>query len=137
MPDFRALTDPKAYHILSYGTLLGATVFQTFVGGPVAFKALPRPSFATLQTAVIPVFFSIQTALPVALALSWPGQRIVEAADAIAVHKNAGLLGLLEKENTWSALLPIAVMFGTALVNLTVFGPSTTKVMRERKHQGT
>lgn len=36
----------------------------------------------------------------------------------------------------WDALIPIGVMFGTNLLNLLYLGPATTKVMKERKHQG-
>ena len=49
---------------------------------------------------------------------------------------SAGYAGLMEDGNLWTALLPVALMFGTSLLNLVVLGPATTKVMRERKHQG-
>lgn len=137
MSSSASLTDPKAYHILAYGTLLGSTIFQTFIGGPVAFKALPRPSFSTLQTAVFPIFFTMQSALPAVLALTWPGEKVLETAGTLAVRRHAGALGLLEKENLWSGLVPVAVMFASGFLNLTLFGPMTTKVMKQRKHQGT
>jgi len=138
MPSYSSLSDPKAYHVLAYGTLLGSTIFQTFIGGPVAFKALPRPSFSQLQTAIFPIFFTMQSALPVALALTWPGVKLAETAlGGVAVRKGAGLSGLMQRENLWDALIPVAVMFGTSVLNLAVFGPATTKVMKERKHQET
>ncbi|WPG98427.1 Hypothetical protein R9X50_00121700 [Acrodontium crateriforme] len=133
MPSTHSLSDPKAYHILSYGTLLGATVFQTFFGGPLAYKALPRAQFSTLQTAIFPPFFTLQTVLPAVLALTFPGDRIA----GTAIRSNSGFFGLLADANTWSALAPIAVMFGTSIVNLLYFGPATTKVMKQRKHQET
>lgn len=136
MPSYSSLTDPKAYHILSYGTLLGCTVFQTFIGGPVAFKALPRPSFSSLQSAIFPVFFALQTALPVALALTWPGEKAAEIAGTIALRKNAGIHGFFRQENLWDGLIPVGIMFGTALLNMAILGPATMKVMKERKHQG-
>ena len=43
---------------------------------------------------------------------------------------------MLAKANFWDALVPIAMMFGTSLLNLAVLGPATTRVMRRRKHQG-
>lgn len=130
MPFLASLTDPKPYHILTYGTLLGSNLFQTFINGPLAYNALPRPSFSTLQTAIFPVYFGIQTALPVVLALTWPGER------SVAGHVNSGFKGLLAEENKWTALTPIALMFVTNLANLVWLGPATTKVMKERKHQG-
>ena len=52
------------------------------------------------------------------------------------VRKDVGWRGLLEERNLWTALVPIGIMFGTSLLNLVVLGPATTKIMRERKHQG-
>ncbi|KAF7196421.1 Xanthocillin biosynthesis cluster protein D [Pseudocercospora fuligena] len=136
MPGTQSLFDPKNYHILTYGTLLGSNLFQTFLAGPLAFKALPRPSFSTLQQAIFPPYFTFQTALPLVLALTWPGEKLAQAGGAVA-RRHAGPYGLLEEENRWIALLPIVIMFGTSLLNLVALGPATTKVMKERKHQET
>jgi hypothetical protein len=135
MPSLSSISDPKAYHILTYGTLLGSTFFQTFLGGPLAFKALPRPQFATLQQTVIPYFFALQTALTTVLPLTWIGEKAAAIGDA-SIRHSAGTRGLLAKENIWTGLVPIAIMFGTSLLNLAVLGPATTKVMKERKYQG-
>jgi hypothetical protein len=135
MPSFSSLSDPKAYHIITYGTLLGSNLFQTFLAGPVAFKALPRPSFSVLQQAIFPPYFTFQTALPIILALTWPGEKLASVGGAVA-RRNAGLSGLLADENRWIALIPVVTMFATSLLNLVLLGPATTKVMRERKHQG-
>ncbi|KAE8148709.1 hypothetical protein BDV25DRAFT_12599 [Aspergillus avenaceus] len=119
------MTDPRPYHILSYGTLLGVQVYQTFVSGIVAFRALPRPQFASLQTATFPIYFSLQTALPVLVALtaSQNGQAL-------------GISGLLDSSNR-STLIPMATAAVTGLVNMTVLRPLTVNIMRERKHQET
>ncbi|KAF2172561.1 hypothetical protein M409DRAFT_50236 [Zasmidium cellare ATCC 36951] len=135
MPSLSSLTDPKPYHILVYGSLLGSNLWNTFGAGPLAYKALPRPSFSTLQQAIFPTFFSFHTVLPLVLAFTWPGEKIVSAGGV--VRKNDGVYGLLEGENRWIALAPIAAMFATSLLNLVVLGPATTKVMKERKHQET
>lgn len=135
MAPVSSLSDPKAYHILTYGTLLGSNIFQTFLAGPVAFKALPRPSFSVLQQAIFPPYFTFQTALPLVLALTWPGEKIAAAGRAVA-RQNFGLAGLLEEEHRWTAFAPIFAMFATSFLNLLVLGPATTKVMKERKHQG-
>lgn len=58
------------------------------------------------------------------------------SAGGAVVRKNAGYAGLLEEENLWTALIPIVLMAGTSLLNLAALGPATTKVMKERKHQG-
>lgn len=132
MPSFTSLADPKVYHILSYGTLLGSTLFQSFIAGPYAYSALPRPQFSTLQQKIFPTYFGFQTALPVVLALTWPGEKVAGSV----LRKDAGWRGVFQTGNAWDALIPIGLMFGTALINLAVLGPATTKIMRERKHQG-
>lgn len=72
----------------------------------------------------------MQTALPAILALTFPGQSTVLGRSA------SGYKGVLLDENRYSVLTPIAIMFITALSNLVYFGPTTTRIMRERKHQG-
>ncbi|KAJ5163493.1 uncharacterized protein N7500_005323 [Penicillium coprophilum] len=120
------IMDPRPYHILSYGTLLGTQFYQSFVGGFVAFRALPRPQFSNLQTAIFPIYFSLQTALPVVVALtaSHGGQVL-------------GLSGLTAPKNRFDTLLPMATVAVTGLVNMFVLLPMTRNVMRERKHQET
>lgn len=136
MPSLSSFSDPKAYHILSYGTLLGSNILNTFFSGPIAYKCLPRAQFATLQQNIFPPFFALQTAIPLALAFTWPGSELVNGAGLQPGSKDAGWRGLLADANFWTALVPIATMFGTSLLNLLVLGPATTKVMRQRKHQG-
>ncbi|KAJ5198789.1 uncharacterized protein N7459_008652 [Penicillium hispanicum] len=120
------MTDPRPYHVLSYGTLLGTQFFQSFVGGVVAFRALPRPQFSSLQAAIFPIYFSMQSALPVVVALtaSRGGQAL-------------GISGLAAPENRYTTLLPMATVAVTGLINQIVLRPLTMKIMRERKHQET
>ncbi|KAJ5986151.1 hypothetical protein N7451_010516 [Penicillium sp. IBT 35674x] len=120
------MNDPRPYHVLGYGTLLGTQFFQSFVGGVVAFRALPRPQFASLQSAIFPVYFSLQTALPVAVALT-----------ASAGGSALGLSGLMAPENRYNTTLPLAAVAIAGLVNNVVLRPITIKTMRERKHQET
>jgi hypothetical protein len=125
------------WHVLTYGSLLGSNLFQTFLNGPISYTALPRPQFSTLQTAIFPAYFSLQTALPVLLALTWPGEKVLGIGNAVA-RRAEGVQGLMKSEegNFWTALVPMAVMFGTSAINLLALGPMTTKVMKQRKHQG-
>ncbi|CBF77269.1 hypothetical protein AN4553.2 [Aspergillus nidulans FGSC A4] len=99
------MLDPRPFHILSYGTLLGVQLYQSFVSGIIAFRALPRPQFSALQAKIFPTYFALQTALPVVVALtaSRGGQPL-------------GISGLLERENQFSVLLPLAAAFITGLV---------------------
>lgn len=117
--------------VQSYGTLLGTEVFQSFIAGVTAYKVLPRPQFATLQSALFPIYFSMQTALPVVLALTFPGERT-----AIG-RVQSSISGVLEPSSRLHVLTPLAIMFLTGLANMVYIGPKTTQIMRERKHQET
>jgi len=133
MPDLSILGSLAPYHLISYGTLLGTEFFQSFIGGIVAYKALPRAQFSSLQQAIFPIYFSLQTALPVVLALTYPGSHQTLASSSIP----SGLGGVLAESNRVSVLLPLTTIFATSVANLLLVGPATTKIMRERKHQET
>ncbi|KAK7183269.1 hypothetical protein DPSP01_011788 [Paraphaeosphaeria sporulosa] len=123
MTSLASFKNPAAYHLLSYGTLLGSTLFQSFIGGIVAFRALPRPMFSTLQKATFPAYFTLQTVTPALMALTYPG-----GPSALWTYKASGD-GL--------AFWLTSTMFTTALVNLLYVGPETTRIMKVRKHQET
>ncbi|KAK7521210.1 uncharacterized protein IWZ02DRAFT_453012 [Phyllosticta citriasiana] len=121
---FASLADPAPYHLLAYGTLLGSTLFQSFIGGVVAFRVLPRPQFASLQSKIFPVYFALQSILPVALYLTQP----------------ASLSSSPTTTTTTTVASPtnlILAMGVGGLLNLLLVGPKTTSVMKERKHQET
>jgi hypothetical protein len=86
----------------------------------------------------------MQTALPVVLALTFPGSTLgTQIPSTISTtswgvsHASGGLAGVLEPANRWAVLTPLATIFVTSLLNLFYVGPTTTKVMKERKHQET
>lgn len=130
-----SVTDYKAYHILSYGSFLGATLFQSFIGGVVAFKVLPRAQFSTLQKATFPVFFALQSVLGLALLFTYPGEKLLGVGNQ-TLRENVGFSGLLEDSNRWPIFVPLATIFVTSVLNALVIGPATTKTMKERHHQG-
>ncbi|KIN06018.1 hypothetical protein OIDMADRAFT_17115 [Oidiodendron maius Zn] len=127
MPDLSFLITPAPYHVLAYGTLLGTEFFQSFIGGVVAFKTLPRPQFSSLQQRIFPIYFGIQTGVPVFLALTYPG----------AGSTPSGIFGALAEGNRWSVLAPLALMFATGFANLAFLRPATARIMKERKLQET
>lgn len=106
------------------------TIMQSFVGGIIAFRALPRPSFSTLQSAIFPTYFIMQTALPAVLALTFPGSA------SGGVKTASGLPGVMEEPNRYGVLFPISTIFVLGLTNAAYLGPVTTQVMKQRKHQG-
>jgi hypothetical protein len=78
---------------------------------------------------VFPVYFAMQTALPVAMVLTLPASRN-------PFGYPGGLAGVLDSSNRWGVLAPLAGAFVFSVANLAVVGPATTKVMAERKEQG-
>ncbi|GAB1320614.1 Putative mitochondrial outer membrane protein [Madurella fahalii] len=124
------LFSPAPYHILSYGTLLGTTFFHTFVGGTASFRVLDRPQFAALMAKIFPIYFAMQTALPVVMALTYPASKN-------PFGSAGGVAGVLDHSNRAGVLIPLAGAFLCALANLTVVGPATTRCMAERKQQET
>lgn len=70
----------------------------------------------------------MQTAIPVVLALTYPGNR--------SGGSPAGIAGVLDAPNRWTVLAPLATIFLTGLANMAFVGPATTKTMRDRKTQG-
>ncbi|KAI5781680.1 hypothetical protein DFH27DRAFT_580626 [Peziza echinospora] len=111
------LLTPGPYHILLYGTLLGSTVFQSFIAGVLAYKALPRAQFSQLQQRIFPVYFTLQTIIPPLLYLTLPPSST--------------------STSPTPPTLLIATTFLTGLTNLALVGPMTTRIMRERKKQET
>jgi hypothetical protein len=130
-----SVSDYKAYHILSYGSFLGATLFQSFIGGVVAFKVLPRAQFSTLQKATFPVFFALQSVLGLALMVTYPGEKLLGVGNQY-IRENVGFSGLLADSNRWSIFAPLATIFVTSVLNALIIGPATTRTMKERHHQG-
>ncbi|KAK7702713.1 hypothetical protein SLS57_011264 [Botryosphaeria dothidea] len=108
-----------ACHLLAYGTLLGTTVYQSFVMTKVCYTALPMSSFTTLQRKVFPVYFRLQSTLLIVTALTYPPTSL------LALYKAPVDAGLL------------AFASATALANLAKYGPATSTAMVERIHQET
>ena len=125
------LWSPAPYHIISYGTLLGSEIFQSFIAGIVSFRALPRPQFATHQSALFPVYFAMQTAIPVLLALTFPAERTATGISSSSIS------GVLDPSNRTHVLTPLLLNALCGAANMLFIGPATTKCMKQRKHQET
>ena len=105
-------------HLFAYSALLGTELYQSFVMTKVAYQALPRSAFTTLQKRVFPIYFQSQSLL------------LLLVAATIPPH---GPITLTQDKADWMNLLVASV---TAWMNLLVFGPKTQKLMVERVHQG-
>ncbi|PWW73442.1 hypothetical protein C7212DRAFT_334127 [Tuber magnatum] len=111
-------------HLLAFGTLLGSQFYQSFIGGVMAYRALPRPQFSQLQQKIFPVYFTLQTVLPAVLLLTHPSTSPTSLISPSSPHfYNTGL--------------PLLIVLGASLANLAVIGPALSKIMRERKIQET
>lgn len=93
------------------------------------FKTVSRHSFSAIQTGLFPIYFGIQTAVPVILALTFPSNALFGIP--------SGISGVLHETGRWTALAPLATAFITGLVNLVILLPLVTTVMKERRGQGT
>ncbi|KAF2677448.1 hypothetical protein K458DRAFT_481360 [Lentithecium fluviatile CBS 122367] len=104
-------------HLLTYSTLLGTQLYQSFVMVKIAHTALPYDSFTTLQKRVFPVYFRSQSLLLLLTAATFPPHgpalRVTQKGD----------------------LVPFIVAGITAALNLMVFGPKTNRIMMVRKYQ--
>ncbi len=107
------------WHLLSYSALLGMELYQTFVVTKVAHVFLPQSAFHTLQKRIFPIYFRAQTALVVLTAISVPA---------------LGPRSLAQNKADW---IPFAVAGATAVLNMTMYGPRTSKLMVDRVHQST
>lgn len=112
------LANLAPYHLLTYGTLLGTSLYQTFIITKVSYNALPISAFTTLQKRIFPVYFKTQSLLLVLTALTVPPY---------------GLVSLFRSKADW---IPLVAASSFAMLNLFLCGPRTRKMMIERIHQG-
>ncbi|KAM0207216.1 hypothetical protein ACHAQI_007702 [Fusarium lateritium] len=106
-------------HLLSFSTLLGSQLYQTFIVTKVAFKRLPRTPYINFQKHIFPIFFHGQALLLFLTAVTLPPY---------------GPLSLIEHKSDW---VPFAVSGVISGLNVMVFGPRTRKLMLDRVEQGT
>ncbi|KAI1383938.1 uncharacterized protein F4822DRAFT_56018 [Hypoxylon trugodes] len=106
-------------HLLSYSALLGTELYQTFIVTKVCYQELPRSAFTTLQKRIFPLYFRGQSLLLLLTAATIPPY---------------GPFTLQASKGNW---IPFVIAGVTALLNLTVYGPRTRKIMIDRIHQET
>lgn len=105
-------------HLLSFSTLLGSQLYQTFIITKVTFKHLPRTPYINLQKNLFPIFFQGQALLLFLTAITLPPY---------------GALSLIEHKSDW---IPFAISGLVSGLNLMVFGPRTRQLMLDRVEQG-
>ncbi|KAL4918379.1 hypothetical protein BDW62DRAFT_64269 [Aspergillus aurantiobrunneus] len=113
------LTDPLPYHLLSYGTLLGSQIYQTFVLTRITFRALPDREFLLLQKRLFPVYFRCQLGLALLSATTRP----------------PSLPGRAWYRHPWAwnwDSVPLAIVGATGLLNWLVYGPGCSRAVAAR-----
>ncbi|KAI1014852.1 hypothetical protein LB503_003941 [Fusarium chuoi] len=105
-------------HLLSFSTLLGSQLYQTFIITKVTFKHLPRTPYINLQKNLFPIFFQGQALLLFLTAITLPPY---------------GALSLIKHKSDW---IPFAISGFVSVLNLMVFGPRTRQLMLDRVEQG-
>jgi len=116
-----SLLSLKGVYTIAYAWLFGMSIWVTFFGGVIAFKALPRQQFGTLQHRVFPVYFVISIGLSSALLGIWTYSHpdvLQLALDPLAV-------------DVFQAYTIASVLVFQGLNNFVV-GPMTSKVMFQR-----
>jgi hypothetical protein len=106
-------------HLLSFSTLLGTQLYQTFVVTKICYVALPRSAFTTLQKRLFPIYFRSQSLLLVLVAVTIPSQGLL----TLTTNKAAGI--------------PFTIAGVTTTLNLVIYGPQTRQIMIDRIRQGT
>ncbi|GAA5891755.1 hypothetical protein JCM5296_001852 [Sporobolomyces johnsonii] len=109
---YRALTSRGGPYNLILGTVLGSSLWHSFVGGTIAYGTLPRQQFGNLQARLFPRFFALQSAASLAL---------------LDFYRRSGRLSKDDK-NGWL----LGAMAISGVVNWLVVGPWTSSVMKKR-----
>ncbi|KKA18936.1 hypothetical protein T310_7105 [Rasamsonia emersonii CBS 393.64] len=94
-----------------------------------SIRTLPRQQFSTLQNSLFPIYFTLQSALPVVAALTYPGARTVLGTGP------SSLAGVLLEENRLTVLLPLSIVFVSGLTNLLYLTPKVVGVIKQRWQQ--
>jgi Domain of unknown function (DUF4149) len=85
----------------------------------VCYNTLPTSAFTSLQKRVFPIYFRLQSLLVLLTAITYPPSSLSSLASSTG------------------DLLPLAFAGVTAVLNLMMYGPRTSRAMVERIHQGT
>jgi hypothetical protein len=92
------------------------------------FKSVDRHNFSAIQNNMFPIYFGLQSALPVVLALTFPGSPLLGVP--------SGVSGLFDVSSRLDSLLPLGAAFVTGVLNLAVLMPATMSIIKERRGQG-
>ncbi|KAI5119914.1 hypothetical protein M0805_000879 [Coniferiporia weirii] len=115
------LFDLKGLYLIGYSWLFGMSLWVTFFGGVIAYKALPKQQFGALQHRTFPVYFVISIALSSTLLGLWTYSH----PDVLA---NLTAFRAVDVVQAYT-IASIALLQGA---NHFVVGPLTSKIMFQR-----
>ncbi|THH12163.1 hypothetical protein EW145_g159 [Phellinidium pouzarii] len=115
------LFDLKGLYLIGYSWLFGMSLWVTFFGGVIAYRALPRQQFGALQHRTFPVYFVISMLLSSTLTGLWTYSH----PDLLANLTNFRAADVVQAYT----LASIAFQQGT---NHFLVGPLTSKIMFQR-----
>jgi len=117
------LFTPQALYLLAYAWLLGMSIWVSFFAGPIAFRALPRQQFGTLQGRVFPVYSASTVALSSVLLGLWTYSH-----PAVIAHVYNPIVADVTQAYT------LAIVLLAATSNSLIIGPLTshTKDLRHK-----
>ncbi|KAG7531345.1 hypothetical protein FFLO_04406 [Filobasidium floriforme] len=121
----------RAGYVLGWGALFGANIWNSFIGGIIAFKTLPRQVFGNLQSRQFPIFFAYSTFL--SLGLLTLDLKLRPALLTSFKHSPFQTLMALNGREFWGSTAGLSVVTGLVhAVNGLVVTPKASEVMFER-----
>jgi hypothetical protein len=115
------LLSPKGVYLLTYAWLFGMSLWITFFGGVIAYKALPRPMFGALQHRTFPIYFVISITLTSGLLGMWTWSH----PDVITHVLRPNVADVAQ-------VYALVSVFLAQSLNYFVVGPMTSKIMFQR-----
>ncbi|KAF8343773.1 uncharacterized protein EI90DRAFT_2176 [Cantharellus anzutake] len=108
------------YQVL-YSLVFGSTLWLTGIGGPVAFRVLPRHQFGALQAKTFPIFFGMSVGVEVTLLSLW----IRKYPSVISTYTDVSKAEVVQ---AWI----LALAFILTSINTVWLGPKQSKIMWQR-----
>ncbi|KAF8350186.1 hypothetical protein F5887DRAFT_419303 [Amanita rubescens] len=112
---------PSGLYVVAYAWLFGMSFWNTFFGGVIAYKTLPRQQFGALQHKTFPIYFLISIALSSLMIVYW-----------VFTHPDVATYILRPEVTDVAQLYALLTIFGCQALNYFVIGPITSKTMFER-----
>lgn len=116
------LISADGIYYLGYSFLFGMSVWVNFIGGVIAYRALPRQAFSSLQHRTFPVFFSTSQLISSVLLIIWT----LSHPDVLTNWYNPVIADVAQ---AWC----LATVLLTQGANDWVVGPLTSNTMFERQ----